>query len=123
MKIESVLLFFTLMFFCSAMKYPNLRPVCASFGDPCDTDWFTHYCCGEFKCVDYRCQEKDAESILLFAPRGIKCDAVHYCEAGFECQSHRCVPRPDQKLKALVMKRLDALQEQQQTQQQTQQTQ
>ena len=63
---------------------------CVSKGSDCDL--FT-YCCGEYRCRDYRCTTKETkDNQMKWAPKGDKCDWFHHCPKGKNCQSHRCIP-------------------------------
>lgn len=86
-KIISALFVSLLFVFCGATRLtsPNLRAACSTYGSDCDADWFSHYCCSPYKCIDYRCQEKDAKELLDWAPKGAKCNVIHKCPKHFEC--------------------------------------
>ena len=107
-KLSSVLFFACLVFFCYDKKLTSktqeYNVLCSTYGADCDADWFTHYCCGEFKCIDYRCQEKNAKEMLTWAPKGTMCNAFHHCPDHYRCESHRCHPIPGEEAKALLTK-------------------
>ena len=104
-KLQTVLFFALCAFFCYGLKTnKDYNVMCSAKGGDCDTDWFTHYCCGKWKCVDYRCQDKNTKSTVPWAPIGAKCNIIHHCPDHYRCESHRCHPVPGEEAKALLTK-------------------
>ena len=106
-KLQTALFLGFLVFFCVSLKNKKLQSkdvMCQAFGEDCDALTVDHYCCGKYKCVDFRCQPPKTHEVLAWAPKGIKCDPFHYCPKHFDCMSHRCHPIPGEEAKALLNK-------------------
>lgn len=105
-KVQSIVFLGFLCIFCLNLKSKTQgwNGMCSGYQDDCDALFPTRYCCGEWKCIDYRCQEEGAKEVLPWAPKGIKCDALHRCPDHFDCMSHRCHPTPGEEAKALLTK-------------------
>lgn len=80
-------LFFILISF--SFSKTLLRTQCKDYGDDCDE---AHFCCGDYKCMNNRCRERnEVVEEEEYTPRGEKCDLVHRCPDFYYCESHRCV--------------------------------
>ena len=85
MKFESVL-FLALIIFCSSARMKSRTKIsCRAYGEDCDSNWPTHYCCEGLKCDEYRCLQEDTK----------RCDWVVHCPDGFYCDKNRCLKAPD----------------------------
>ena len=97
------ILFFTLLVvflsLCVAKMKTQFKP-CTALGFDCDA---SKICCGDYHCVNDRCQLKEEKSTLKYSKAlGGRCDTFHKCGKGLRCESHRCVSKKQEDINKMV---------------------
>ena len=99
MKAIFNIILIVLLSFCFSKLKTQFKP-CTALGFDCDA---SRICCGDYHCVNDRCQIKDEKSTLKYSKElGGRCDTFHKCGKGLRCESHRCTSKDPQDILKMV---------------------
>lgn len=100
MKTITTLFLILLGMIACSMKPKFKGKPCTALGFDCDS---SKLCCGDYHCVNDRCQIDKEESTLEYdRRRGGRCDEFHGCNDGLRCESHRCTSK-DKKVRQEIV--------------------